>query len=83
MAGIFKIICTPIGNLGDLTLRVKKELNQSQIIIAEDAVKVLHLLKYLNIDYGILSDIYKAYEEMYNEGYNVYLGKEVKNDTII
>ena len=57
MDGILKIICVPIGNLGDLTFRIKEELSKSKIIITEDTVKTLYLLKYLNIKYKTIKII--------------------------
>lgn len=58
MDGILKIICAPIGNLGDLTFRIKEELSKSKIIITEDTVKTLYLLKFLNIKYKTIKIIF-------------------------
>lgn len=44
MAGILKIIGTPIGNLGDLSPRAKEALDNAAIILAEDTRQTIKLV---------------------------------------
>ena len=50
MAGIFKIICTPIGNLADISYRASKALNESKIILSEDTRRARCLFYGLNLE---------------------------------
>ena len=44
MAGILKIVGTPIGNLGDLSPRAKESLDEAAIILAEDTRQTIKLV---------------------------------------
>jgi len=49
-AGILYIIATPIGNLGDITLRAVETLQSVDLIVAEDARHSQRLLQHYNIE---------------------------------
>ena len=44
------IVSTPIGNLGDITLRSIEVLKSADLILAEDTRTSLKLLKHYNIE---------------------------------
>ena len=52
---------TPIGNLGDITIRAKEILHQSKVIICEDTRQTGKLLDLLSIrnDQKLISSLYK------------------------
>ena len=50
MAGVLKIVCTPIGNLGDISLRAIETLKSSTIILAENTAHSRKLLSALHIE---------------------------------
>ncbi len=49
MAGTLYLCATPIGNLGDMTLRVVETLNMVDVIAAEDTRNSIKLLNYFDI----------------------------------
>lgn len=50
MDGIVQLICTPIGNLGDISFRAVECLRQAQVIACEDTRHSSRLLKHLAIE---------------------------------
>ena len=55
MAGILYLVPTPIGNLGDISLRCRETLEQADFIAAEDTRVSLKLLNYLGIKKSLVS----------------------------
>lgn len=53
--GTLYIVGTPIGNLGDITLRAIETLKNVDIILAEDTRQTLKLLNHLNIEKHMIS----------------------------
>ncbi len=49
MAGLLYVVATPIGNLGDITLRAIEVFREADFIVAEDRNKALKLLSHLDI----------------------------------
>ena len=49
------LIPTPIGNLGDITIRAKNILEEVDIVLAEDSRKTIFLLKHLGISKHVQS----------------------------
>lgn len=47
---MLSIVSTPIGNLGDITLRAAEELKACDLIVVEDARVTVRLLKHLGIE---------------------------------
>ena len=55
MAGILYLVPTPIGNLGDISIRAKQTLEQADFIAAEDTRVTLKLLNHLEIKKSLVS----------------------------
>ena len=55
MAGMLYLVPTPIGNLGDISLRCRQTLEQADFIAAEDTRVTLKLLNHLGIKKSLVS----------------------------
>ena len=55
MAGMLYLVPTPIGNLGDISVRCRQTLEQADFIAAEDTRVSLKLLNYLGIHKPLIS----------------------------
>ena len=55
MAGMLYLVPTPIGNLGDISIRCKQTLEQADFIAAEDTRVTMKLLNYLGIKKNLVS----------------------------
>ena len=55
MAGMLYLVPTPIGNLGDISVRCREILEQADFIAAEDTRVSLKLLNYLGIKKSLVS----------------------------
>ena len=55
MAGILYLVPTPIGNLGDISIRCRETLEQADFIAAEDTRVTLKLLNHLGIKKSLVS----------------------------
>ncbi|MBE6947244.1 MAG: 16S rRNA (cytidine(1402)-2'-O)-methyltransferase [Ruminococcaceae bacterium] len=55
MAGMLYLVPTPIGNLGDISLRCRETLEQADFIAAEDTRVTLKLLNHLGIKKSLVS----------------------------
>ena len=55
MAGILYLVPTPIGNLGDISIRCRQTLEEADFIAAEDTRVTLKLLNYLGIKKSLVS----------------------------
>lgn len=78
--GILYIVGTPIGNLGDITLRAIDTLKNVDIIFAEDTRQTLKLLNHLKIQKYLISynrhnedEKIKKVTELLDEGKNIAL----------
>jgi 16S rRNA (cytidine1402-2'-O)-methyltransferase len=60
--GLLYVVSTPIGNLGDITLRAIEALREVDLVIAENRERALKLLSYLEIRKPIITI------NAYNEG---------------
>ena len=55
MAGMLYLVPTPIGNLGDISIRARETLEQADFIAAEDTRVTLRLLNHLGIKKSLVS----------------------------
>ncbi len=55
MAGMLYLVPTPIGNLGDISVRCRETLAQADFIAAEDTRVTMKLLNYLDIKKSLVS----------------------------
>ena len=55
MAGMLYLVPTPIGNLGDISIRCRETLEQADFIAAEDTRVTLKLLNHLGIKISLIS----------------------------
>ena len=55
MAGMLYLVPTPIGNLGDISVRCRETLEQADFIAAEDTRVTVKLLNYLGIKKSLVS----------------------------
>ena len=55
MAGMLYLVPTPIGNLGDISLRCRQTLEQADFIAAEDTRVTLKLLNHLGVKKSLVS----------------------------
>lgn len=55
MPGMLYLVPTPIGNLGDISIRCRETLEAADFIAAEDTRVTLKLLNHLNIKKGLVS----------------------------
>ncbi|HEY9733969.1 MAG TPA: 16S rRNA (cytidine(1402)-2'-O)-methyltransferase [Drouetiella sp.] len=55
MSGILFIVATPIGNLDDLTNRIRAVIEQSKFVLAEDTRVTIKILNHLNLKKQMIS----------------------------
>ena len=55
MAGMLYLVSTPIGNLGDISIRCRQTLEEADFIAAEDTRVTLKLLNHLGIKKSLVS----------------------------
>ena len=77
MAGMLYLVPTPIGNLGDISIRCKETLEQADFIAAEDTRVTMKLLNHLGIKKGLVS----YYEHNKAQKGNVILDRILAGET--
>ena len=77
MAGMLYLVPTPIGNLGDISIRCKETLEQADFIAAEDTRVTMKLLNHLGIKKGLVS----YYEHNKAQNGNVILDRILAGET--
>ena len=77
MPGMLYLVPTPIGNLGDISLRCKKTLEEADFIAAEDTRVTLKLLNHL----GIKKSLVSYYEHNKAQKGNVILDRILAGET--
>ena len=77
MAGMLYLVPTPIGNLGDISIRCRETLEQADFIAAEDTRVSLKLLNHL----GIKKSLVSYYEHNKAQKGNVILDRILAGET--
>ena len=77
MAGMLYLVPTPIGNLGDISIRCRQTLEQADFIAAEDTRVSLKLLNHL----GIKKSLVSYYEHNKTQKGNVILDRILAGET--
>ncbi len=77
MAGMLYLVPTPIGNLGDISIRCQQTLEQADFIAAEDTRVTLKLLNHL----GIKKSLVSYYEHNKAQKGNVILDRILAGET--
>ena len=77
MAGMLYLVPTPIGNLGDISIRCRQTLEQADFIAAEDTRVTLKLLNHL----GIKKPLVSYYEHNKDFKGNVILDRILAGET--
>ena len=77
MAGMLYLVPTPIGNLGDISIRCRETLEQADFIAAEDTRVTLKLLNHL----GIRKNLVSYYEHNKAQKGNVILDRILAGET--
>ena len=77
MSGILYLVPTPIGNLGDISVRCRQTLEQADFIAAEDTRVTLKLLNHLGIKKSLIS----YYEHNKAQKGNVILDRILGGET--
>ena len=77
MAGMLYLVPTPIGNLGDISERCRRTLEEADFIAAEDTRVSLKLLNYLGSKKSLVS--YYEHNKAFNG--NVILGRILAGET--
>ncbi len=77
MAGMLYLVPTPIGNLGDISVRCRETLEQADFIAAEDTRVTMKLLNYL----GIKKSLVSYYEHNKAQKGNVILDRILAGET--
>ncbi len=79
--GILYIIATPIGNLGDITLRALETLKEVDMVLCEDTRQTLKLLNHYNIKKPLVS--YFQHSKLSKVEYVAELLKAGKNLALV
>ena len=77
MAGMLYLVPTPIGNLGDISIRCRETLEQADFIAAEDTRVTLKLLNHM----GIRKSLVSYYEHNKAQKGNVILERILAGET--
>ena len=77
MAGMLYLVPTPIGNLGDISIRCKQTLEEADFIAAEDTRVTMKLLNHL----GIKKSLVSYYEHNKAQKGNIILDRILAGET--
>ena len=77
MAGMLYLVPTPIGNLGDISIRCRQTLEAADFIAAEDTRVTLKLLNHL----GIKKSLVSYYEHNKTQKGNIILDRIIAGET--